>query len=69
MTSIVCLLAAISPIVTTSIKSMVTKCYLYDYYSQAKSLYISRPVSNFYGTEIEIWSTFGSVEKYLFCRL
>ena len=26
---------------------------------QAKSLYISRAVSNFYGTEIEIWAGFG----------
>ena len=28
---------------------------------QAKSLYISRAVSNFYGTEIEIWAGFGPV--------
>ena len=33
---------------------------------QAKSLYISREVSNIYGTEIEIWAGFGpdgSTEK------
>ena len=28
---------------------------------QAKSLYISRAVSNFYGTEIEIWAGYGLV--------
>ena len=35
---------------------------------QAKSLYISRAVSNFYGTEIEIWAGFrpvGNTEKKL----
>ena len=29
--------------------------------SETKSLYISREVSNFYGTEIEIWAGFGLV--------
>ena len=29
--------------------------------SDAKSLYISRVASNFYGTEIEIWAGFGPV--------
>ena len=28
-----------------------------------KPLYISRAVSNFYGTEIEIWAGFGPVEN------
>ena len=30
-------------------------------YFYAKSLYISQAVSNFYGTEIEIWAGFGPV--------
>ena len=29
--------------------------------SQLRSLYLSRAVSNFYGTEIEIWAGFGPV--------
>ena len=28
---------------------------------KSKSLYISRAVSNFYGTEIEIWAGFGPI--------
>jgi hypothetical protein len=28
-----------------------------------KSLYISRDVSNFYGTEIEIWAGFGPLDN------
>jgi hypothetical protein len=32
-----------------------------DVSSRAKSLYISRAVSNFYGTEIEIWAGFRPV--------
>ena len=30
-------------------------------YTQSKSLYISRAVSNCYGTEMEIWAGFGPV--------
>ena len=42
-------------------------CYIELMTMHTKSLYISRAVSNFYGTEIEIWAGFGPVgnnEKY-----
>ena len=34
---------------------------LFLFLTRAKSLYISRAVSNYYGTEIEIWAGFGPV--------
>jgi hypothetical protein len=36
-------------------------CYIELMTMHTKSLYISRAVSNFYGTEIEIWAGFGPV--------
>ena len=49
---------------TDEMKMILTKCpkiFMQQDtdYIQAKSLYINRTVSNFYGTEFEIWAGFG----------
>ena len=45
--------------------------FLFIDWLQAKSLYVSRTVSNFHGTEFEIWAGFGPVDstEFFFGRL
>ena len=41
--------------------SLLPACLKIEQILETKSLYISHPVSNYYGTEIEIWAGFGPI--------